>query len=333
LLDRDGAPLLTARDARQEAQQMLGDGFAARVLEPSPPAVVDDEWFADDPVSSGATAGVPVVSPVPGADLTWEAWARDRPEHASWVAARWLGRYGRLERPPVRFGETRLALHRLAAFVVSPARRRVNTKIALRWTLGGFGTPFFAADEQVRIVGTYLVRQRDSRSQAEPITSLAAGAAFVLDGAPDIEWAESLDVPPAGDPGKELPVDAEGAAYLGNWYGFGTSVLEELRSQHESTEASRVQLWPEHFDVAIECLPGDRRAVFGASPGDAAVDEPYLYIAPHAPDAVPPSDVWNAQSFRGALLPLSDLVDGPDQRTAALAFFQQARDLLRSRAS
>ena len=330
LLDRDGAPLLTARDARQEAQQKVGDGFAARVLEPSPPAVVDDEWFADDPVTPGVTAGVPVVSPVLGTDLTWGEWARDRPEHAPWAAARWLGAYDRLPRPPARFAETRLALHRLAAYVVSPARRRVNTKMALRWTLGGLGTPFFGADEQVRIVGTQIVRQRDSRAQAEPVTTLAAAAAFVLDGAPDIEWAERFDVPPAGDPGEELPVDAHAAEFLGDWYGFGTSVLEELRSERESTEPSRVQLWPEHFDVAIDCLPGDRRAGFGASPGDAAVDEPYLYVVPHAPDAARTSDVWNAESFRGAILPMSDLVDVPDQRTAALTFFRRARDLLRT---
>lgn len=309
---------------------MVGDGFAARVLEPSPPAVVDDEWFADDPVASGATSTAPVVSPVPGTDLTWEEWVRDRPEHAPWAAARWLGAYRRLPRPPARFGETRLALHRLAAYVVSPARRRVNTKMALRWTLGGLGTPFFGADEQVRIVGTHLVRQRDSHAHAEPVSTLTGAAAFVLDGAPDITWTDALDVPPAGDPDEQLVVDGDAAVFLGDWYGFGASVLEELRSERASTESSRVQLWPEHFDVAFDCLPGDQRAGFGASPGDAAVDEPYLYVAPHAPDAASTSDVWNAESFRGAILPLSKLVDAPDQRAAALALFRQCRDLLRA---
>ncbi len=308
----------------------MGHGFTARVLEPSPPAVVDDEWFADDPVADGATAGLPVVSPVPGADLTWETWLRDRPEHQPWATVRWLGAYRRLPRPPARFAGTRLALHRLAVYVVSPARRRVNTKIALRWTLGGLGTPFFGANEQVRIVGAQLVRQRGESAQVAPVTTLAVAAAFVLEGAPDIAWAEPFDVPPAGDPDDELPVDADAAAYLGDWYGFGVSVLEELRSEPESDETSRVQLWPEHFDVAFDCLPDDRRAGFGASPGDAAVAEPYLYVVPHAPDAVAAADVWNADSFRGGILPMSELVDASDQRAAALAFFREARAVLRA---
>ncbi|MGH8984986.1 MAG: hypothetical protein ACRDY6_14080, partial [Acidimicrobiia bacterium] len=134
----------------------------------------------------------------------------------------------------------------------------------------------------------------------------------------------------AGDPGEELPIDLDAAAFLGDWYGFGASVLEELRSEPESTEPSRVQLWPEHFDVAFDCLPDDRRAGFGASPGDAAVAEPYLYVVPHAPDAVAAADVWNADSFRGGILPMSELVDASDQRAAALAFFREARAVLRA---
>ena len=39
---------------RLEAQRLVGDDLEARVLEPSPPAVVDGEWFADDPVAIDA---------------------------------------------------------------------------------------------------------------------------------------------------------------------------------------------------------------------------------------------------------------------------------------
>jgi hypothetical protein len=330
-LGADDPEAPVARNARLEAQQVLREGFDARVLEPSPPAVTDGEWFADDPVARGdVLIGRRVVSPVASGDLTWDEWLADRPERASWAAARWLGAYRRLKRPPATLPETRLALHRLAVYVISPARRRANGKIALRWTFGGMGTPFFGADEQVRVAGAQLIRQRSDDAVAESITTLDRAAAFVLGGPPDLAWAEPFDVPPPGDPDEELKVDPEAAAFLGDWYGFAHSVLEALRADPASVEASRVQLWPEHFDAAFECLPDDqyRRAGFGASPGDAAVDEPYLYVAPWHFDEAPSSELWNAESFRGAILPLSELVDEADQRTAALAFFRQRRALL-----
>jgi hypothetical protein len=316
------------RNPRLEAQQLIGDGFDARVLEPSPPAVVDGEWFADDPVAVGPIPpGRRVVSPVPAADLTWDGWLADRPEYRDWAAARWLGAYRRLVRPPATFAVTRLAFHRLAVYVVSPARRRANGKIALRWTFGGMGTPFFGADEQVRVAGTRLIRQQGNAVAVEPLTTLARAAIFALDGPPDVAWAEPFDVPPPGDLNAELPVDLEAAMFLGDWYGFAYSVLETLRADTASVQASRVQLWPEHFDAAFECLPDEthRRAGFGASPGDAAVGEPYLYVNPWYFHEAPSSGLWNATSFRGAILPLSEFVDAPDQRAAALTFFRQRR--------
>src|SRR3954468_635101 len=74
-------------------------------------------------------------------------------------------------RPPPKIVDTRRALHRLAFYVVAPARKRANTKFGLRWTFGGFGTPFFGADEQVRVAGRDLVVQRGDAATAEPITT------------------------------------------------------------------------------------------------------------------------------------------------------------------
>jgi hypothetical protein len=326
--DDPAAPV--ARDPRREAQDLVGDQFDARVLEPSPPAVSDGQWFADDPVAEGPATGRPIVSPVGGGDLTWDQWLVDRPEHRPWAAARWLGAYRRLPPAPLTYAETRLALHRLVVYVVSPARQRANGKMALRYTFGGMGTPFFGADEQVRVAGVTLVRQRGGTAEAAPITTLNRAAAFVLDGPPDTAWAERFDVPPAGDLDEPLPIDAAAAALLGDWYGFGWSVLEEVRAEPASVDAGRTQLWPEHFDAAFDCLPGDRHAVFGASPGDAAVPEPYLYVLPDHFDLASPSDYWNASGFRGAILPLSGLVDADDQRAAALRFLRQGRALLGS---
>ncbi len=42
----------------------------------------------------------------------------------------------------------------------------------------------------------------------------------------------------------------------------------------------------------------------------------------------PPGELWNATTFRGAIVPFGDLVDAPDQRAAALEFFLARRAAL-----
>jgi hypothetical protein len=197
----------------------------------------------------------------------------------------------------------------------------------LRWTLGGTGTPFFGDDEQIRVAGTDLVRQQGSQAWAQPITSLTRAAHFVLGGPPAGDWASTLDVPALGDPDEDLAVDGDAASFLGEWFGFAWSVLEALRAEMASTEPSRVQLWPEHFDAAFDGLRQDRRATFGASPGDAHYDDPYLYVVSPGVAHVP-SPLWNAEPFPGAVLTYKELRDASDQRGAALEFFRARRDLL-----
>jgi len=301
------------RNALAEAREVAGPD--AWVLEPSPPAVDDPDFFADDPVTAG--------------NLDWVEWVAAHPERTTWAGERWLAAWPRLGAAPPTLVETRLALHRLAFYVVAPARKRVNTKFGLRWTLGGFGTPFFGADEQVRVADGLVIVQRGDSAGAEPISTLADAAAFVLDGPPEIAWGAEFDVADAGDVDAPLAVDPDAAAFLGAWYGFGWSVLEELRKDPESVDAGRVQLWPEHFDAGLECLAGERRSGFGASPGDSGCAEPYLYVTPPRVAAVT-GDLWNATTFRGAILPLHELVDADDQRAAALDFFRVRRTALAS---
>ncbi len=231
-----------------------------------------------------------------------------------------------LSTPPATFEATRLSLHRVAAYVMSPARRRVTTRIGLRWTPGGFGTPVFGADEQLRIEGTTLVHQRADSVRSIELTTLNEVAA-ALDSVPDVEWASKYDIPDPGDLNADLDIDPVASAFLGDWYGFAWSVLEELRNDAESVDASEVQLWPEHFDPAFEMLSDadKRRASYGASPGDSTIAEPYVYVGPWYRADQPANDFWNT-GF--ASLPLSAFVDAPDQRAAVLAFFRTGRDLL-----
>ena len=58
-----------------------------------------------------------------------------------------------LEVLPPDYAETREALHRLACYVLSPARKAVTGRIGLRSTPGGFGTPVFGADEAAGRIG------------------------------------------------------------------------------------------------------------------------------------------------------------------------------------
>jgi hypothetical protein len=184
---------------RAEAEDKLGGDYEARVLEPSPPAVTEPP-YADDPTDPGEVPeGRELVSPVHNrGDLTWDEIAQEDPEIAPWCAERWLGAWKRLEPLPPSFAETRVALHKVAEAIVSPARQPAN-EIALRYTRGGFGTPFFeqdGSDCQVRVEHGELVRQRGREETREPL--------------PD--------------------VDAAAATALGDFYGLTCSVLEQLRA-------------------------------------------------------------------------------------------------------
>ncbi|MDQ6916172.1 MAG: hypothetical protein M3155_10245 [Actinomycetota bacterium] len=304
------------RDARAEAYERLAGRYEARVLEPSPPAVADPPWFADDPVARGQShGGREVVSPVGTGDLRWDDLARENPSLGAWCAERWLGAWRRLEPAPSTLAVTRVALHRVAEHVLKPARERADGKIGLRYTLHGFGTPFFGQDRQVRVEGVDLVDDSPAGERRAPLSTLGAAAAHV-------------DVPLTVEDGP-LEIDPAAAAFLAAWYGFATSALEELRAEAEpELDPSRVQLWPEHFDVSVElgAEAAGRRANFGASPGDDEHPEPYVYVGPWDASAAS-GEGWNATAFPGAELAYAELLGAPDQRAAALEFL---RDRLRA---
>ncbi len=278
---------------RAEAEDMLGGDYEARVLEPSPPAA-GPPLYTDDPVEPGEVPeGRDLVSPVHNrGDLTWDEVAQQEPELGPWCAERWLGAWKRLEPLPPTFAETRIALHKVAEAVVAPARKPEN-EISLRYTHGGFGTPFFEQDGldcQVRIEHAELIRQRGTEETSEPLPA---------------------DVDPAA------------AQVLGDVYGFGCSVLEQLRADEPDGDPSLVRIWPEHFDIAIELGSESRgtRMAIGVSPGDEDHPEPYLYVAPWTAEIS--GELWNATAFKGAELGYADLLAAEDQRRAALDFLRE----------
>lgn len=318
--------------ARREAEERLGGRYEARVLVPSPPAAEAPPWFAEDPVDAPVRGDRPVVSPVPNGDLTWDELAEKEPDLAPWCAQRWLGGYRRLpDEPPPDAERTRAGLHTLAEWVVSPARAAANGKIGLRWTHGGFGTPFFCIDgrdRQVRIDGLELVVDDGDRERRSDLTTLSAAAEVA-----GADLRAGKPYTPETDPDDDAPqlVEAAGVAFFSEWFGFAASVLEELRFEATPEEdASRVQLWPEHFDMAFEMGSEEagRRAGYGCSPGDTEHPCPYAYVVPWGAGADDP--FWCEPHFRGARMDWVAITAAVEQRDAVLEFFRQGRDLLRA---
>jgi hypothetical protein len=314
-------------DPRREAQARVDGRFDALVLEPSPPAQPYAPWFADDPVTGDGyeeLPELPVLAPVPRpGSKTWDELAQSDPELAPWCADRWLGAWRPLALPSDldALERTRRSWHGLAEHVVAPARYRSNGKIGLRFTRGGFGTPFFGEDEQVRVAADGIVVIHGDAVAVHPVTTAAAAARAIgiEPGAPAEVYTPATPL----EPDAALDVHDEAARFLGDWFGFGASVLEELRAGVAPADTpARVQLWPEHFDLSVDF--GDeqagQRATYGASPGDRAHAVPYLYVTPWTEQHGP---FWNEGAF--ASRSLGEFVEVGDQRAAALEFFARAR--------
>jgi hypothetical protein len=312
----------TARNARDEATALLPSGYEARVLEPSPPANTDPNWFADDPTDPADAVGT-VVTPIPGEGTTWTEIVADNPALAEFAADHWLGSYRRLAALPTGFDPARRSLHQLAFFAVAPKRFAETSKLALRYTYGGFGTPFFGADEQVRVEADLLIHQQGDQVRSTPITTLEEGCRFLGIPYRDVWFEDFHDPLSSVGAATALTVDPAVTDAVGEWLGFATSVLEEARRTPGAADVSRVQLWAEHFDPAFEMGSYDagQRASYGASAGDDDHPEPYLYVA--AWGEIDRSDAyWNDSTFNGASLSYRDLLAAEDQRGTALAFLR-----------
>jgi hypothetical protein len=302
-------------------------GLVVHVLEPSPPAV-RTEPFADDPAVPADPSHA--LTPTTAGFIQWNEVAAEHPGAAPFIAANWLGAWPPLPPLPHDLADTRRSLHLLAFYVLSPVRRSATGRIGLRWTRDGFGTPYFAsaagADTQVRVEGPHLVVQTTGPLRVEPITTLRAAGALV---GHDPGARGELDVAPMPHPDQPLVVEAAGVAFLGDWFGFATAVLEQFRVDARAHGVARVQLWPEHFDVATEAGESSRnqRASYGVSPGDDNHPEPYLYVSSWQP-VDRDERFWNDPHFEGASLTYTALAGAEDPYAAARRFFADGLALL-----
>lgn len=227
---------------------------------------------------------------------------------------------------PESFMTTRDALQRVAVHIVARARSHATGRFGLRATVGGFGTPEFGDDlVRVRVSGADLVRETGGTGGATSVArsidgsslrDLAAVAQVDLDADLDV----GHDTPPLGDAMQRLSIDAGSADVLAAWYAVVNAALDRaVVGLDPAAGPTAPQLWPEHFDVAIDAAAIEgRRANLGGSPGDGFHAEPYAYVGPWTDDRPGDGSFWNAPF--GAVLGYDELIDDPDP-VARLADF------------
>lgn len=224
------------------------------------------------------------------------------------------------------FVSTRNALHRIAEHIVAKARYVDDGEIRLTAFAGGFSTPLLGDGSRIRVDGEVLVVDEPTGSRRTSLTTIGEAAAFV-----GIEAGFPSELyPPATtfEPADPLAVDRSAAETLAAWYALTAEVLEQFAREIADAHPSPLILWPEHFDQAFytEDAEEARRANYGASAGDEGHPEPYMYVGPWGTSLA--NAYWNATSFNGAVLSLSQLVTVDNPTEVALQFLRTGRALL-----
>jgi hypothetical protein len=219
------------------------------------------------------------------------------------------------------FVRTREALHSVACYAVSPARKAVTGHIDLRAADDGFATPPFPDGSRIGVRADLLVREP---GDDVPITTVRA-AAEVLGVALSPDPGVGRDLPPFA-PDEPLDVDVDASLMIGRWYALASRVLTQLDGRYASRATLTEQkLWPEHFDLALEVsFANGRHANVGFSPGDRSSDVPYVYVGPFDRSGLAGS-YWNAPF--GAWLRYESLVG---DESSAMAFITEGLALLAS---
>jgi len=177
---------------------------------------------------------------------------------------------------PATLRVTRDGLHQVAEHVLAAIQYVQTGDIRLAYIVGGFGTtrPLNGIQELGVIDGELVVTDNDG-ARSTRLTTLEAAAAFVgaTPGLPSSAY------PPATPFSAEVPlsIDRTMARVMADWYGLADAALRRFADQVKAPPASPT-LWPEHFDIGITLDAVN----YGASPGDDLIDEPYLYVGPHA---------------------------------------------------
>jgi hypothetical protein len=230
---------------------------------------------------------------------------------------------------PADFQFARDQLHQIAFFAVSPARYAAEERMGLVATPRGFGTPRFAG-RVARVEGNLLVHEQEGNVATQTITTIRAAAEFFGHAYDPVWFTDFRDPLSPMDPDRPLTIEPAPALALADWFRFGHDLLSRLRPHGSAgDEVSEIQLWPEHFDVAIEMgsAAEGRRASYGASPGDPGHLEPYVYVSAWS-ETDESEPYWNDRHFKGASLPYALLTGSADPTEEAMKFLLQGYEIL-----
>jgi hypothetical protein len=268
------------------------------------------------------------------------------------VTSGWM-RVGKV--PPGALSDSKLQLHHAAQIAVSAAisyiaARPDDSHTALTWVapLGCLATEPITATRQLRValrVEDLTLHMLDQNESAKG--SFALSGRTVAEGQ---RWLVEVLAQAAMDParftarkhytipahpvatGETFSVDRRAQfEELARYWSNAAGLLDELARATEG--AGAVRTWPHHFDIAtlISLAGGSGKTVgVGQSPGDESYGEPYWYVGPYpypsvtALPAIAGSGHWHTQGWVGAVLPASDYVDAPDQRSQVSAFTHSA---------
>ena len=127
----------------------------------------------------------------------------------------------------------------------------------------------------------------------------------------------------------------DGLPQVSAWLEFGHESLGSFVTDFE--DASRLTLWPHHFDlatlIAVGRAPtGETQTIgLGLSLGDGAYTQPYFYVSPWPypeTDKLPPLErgTWHTDGFTAAILEGTSLTTSPyaSAQSSAVAFLREA---------
>jgi hypothetical protein len=250
---------------------------------------------------------------------------------------------------------TRDTIHAYAK-VIGDIRRNFAPKqkywghLSLRVTATGLTTrPFIAGNRVVELVLDFTVHQLIiSTNRGEQWRQPLYGQSSNELCGRMLSALGLMDVWPELDRG--LLSDAPGAydiAAISRFWQVLTrlnGVLTQFRGERRE-ETSPVEMWPEHFDLAVLWFSGrmvprqdvanenwaDEQMNFGFVTGDASVPEPYFYataypLPPMLPGTAWPQDVrWHSLGWNGAVMPYAALVGAADPDGKLLSFLRTAQ--------
>lgn len=173
--------------------------------------------------------------------------------------------------------------------MLGAARFAVAGHVGLVPAPGGFATPPFGPEPTVLAVDLDdLVVNRAGQQHRTRIHTVAQAAAFagIKPGLAEQAYRPATPL----EPDAALHIDREAARLLAAWYQLGAQALAAFAAAVPNDEPTPAQLWPEHFDLAITAA----RINYGASPGDALIGEPYLYVGPFDGPSGGDDEFWNA---------------------------------------